>query len=167
MVERRAAVIAADEQGNDEIITQRLYDLQQYVTAHMNTDLNGGVTLAASYERDKQAIIKQASGDQNPNGNIYGKADDFCAPKFNVYTTAYLHCFLSQLEKYPSADELKSDLTLPDDKLYTHDFVSPVWSPDFAGWSVVLCALLLVIIVVRLVTIGILRLMLRHHYKSV
>ena len=48
MVQRREAVISADKQGNEEDIITRLYDLQRYVAAHMNTDLGRGVYLEHS-----------------------------------------------------------------------------------------------------------------------
>lgn len=54
MVQRREAVINADEQGNGDNIVERLYDLQRYVSAHMNTDLGQGVYLEKSYNRDLQ-----------------------------------------------------------------------------------------------------------------
>lgn len=167
MVERRAAVISADEAGDKDNITRRLYDLQQYVSTHMNTDMGKGVYLESSYKRDTRAILDKAAGDQNPNGNIYKKAQEVCAPKFSSYSAAYLQCTTSELAKYPAANELLGAVKLPPADSYLHDFVSPLWSPDFAGWSVVVCLVLALMIVARLVSIGILRLMLRHHYKSV
>lgn len=167
MVERRAAVQAADEAGNDEVTIQRLYDLQQYVSAHMNTDLGAGTYLKASFERDLQDWQTETYGDRNPNGNIYKKAQEVCAPRFSSYSTAYLQCTTSELAKYPSAAELENGEGRPKESNYLHSFVSPVWSPDFAGWSVVVCAVLILLIIARLVSIGILRLLLRQHYKSV
>lgn len=99
MVERRAAVISADEEGDDDVTVQRLYDLQRYVTAHMNTNLGQGVYLEASYKRDSRAVLDAASEDSNPNGNIYKKARDICDPQFGGYSTAYQQCFLREIEK--------------------------------------------------------------------
>lgn len=167
MSERRASVVAADKQGDDTIIIQRLYDLQQYVSVHMNTDLGKGVYLESSYKRDSQTLLNQASGDQNPNGNIYKKAQEVCAPRFSGYSAAYLRCTTSELAKYPAGDNLIQDVNLPSVNAYLHDYESPAWSPDFAGWSLVLCVILALMIVVRLAGIAVLRLLLRHHYKSV
>ena len=167
MVERRAAVLSADEAGNDDVIIQRLYDLQQYVTSHMNTDMGTGVYLEQSYKRDSQAALNAASADTNPNGNIYKKAQEVCGPRFSVYSTAYLQCTTSELEKYPAADELVQEANLPPVSGYVHVFVSPAWSPDFAGWSVVVCVVLLLMIIVRMVGLGILKLLLRRHYQNV
>lgn len=167
MVERRAAVIAADEVGSSEVTTQRLYDLQQYVTTHMNTDMGKGVYLESSYKRDSQAALDKAASDSNPNGNIYKKAQEVCAPRFSGYSAAYLQCTTSELAKYPASDNLLGAVKLPSASSYLHDFVSPVWSPDFAGWSLVVCAVLVLMIVGRLVSLVVLKLLLRRHYRSV
>ena len=167
MVERRAAVMAADKVGNQEITIQRLYDLQHYVSAHMNTDLGKGVYLEAGYQRDSQAALTAASGDQNPNGNIYKKAQEVCAPRFSGYSTAYLQCTTGELAKYPAASSLTEAVHLPSASSYLHAFASPFWSPDFAGWSVVLCGVLALMILARLIGLGILKLMLRQHYRRI
>lgn len=167
MVERRAAVLVADEQGDEEEMIARLYDLQRYVSAHMNTDLGRGVYLQESYTRDVQDWQAEQYGDRNPNGNIYKKAQEVCAPQFSIYTTAYLQCTTSELEKYPAADELADGSNKPRQETYIHAFASPVWSPDFAGWSLVICAFLVVLIILRIIALAILRLMLSRHYKSI
>ena len=167
MVERRNAVIAADEAGDQENTIQRLYDLQQYVSANMNTDMGKGVYLEAAYKRDSQAILDKASGDTNPNGNIYKKAQEICAPQFSHYSTAYLQCTTNELAKYPSASELLGAVKLPQANSYLHDYVSPLWSPDFAGWTVLIAGVIVLMIVSRLVSLAVLRVLLRRHYKSV
>lgn len=167
MVERRDAVLAADTVGNDDITIQRLYDLQRYVSAHMNTDMGKGLYLQAAYDRDVKKADNSASSDQNPNGNIYKKAQDVCAPKFTRYSTAYLECTLSELQKYPASTNLISSVHYPNPDTYLHVYASPLWSPDFAGWSVLVCVILGLMIVARVLSLLILRLLLRRHYKSV
>lgn len=166
MVERRSAVLAADGAGNIDVTVNRLYDLQRYVTAHMNTDMGKGVYLEASYKRNVQAAYDRASADSNPNGNIYKKAQDICAPKFTRWSTAYVQCTTSELAKYPSATNLVDDVKLPKADTYLHVFVSPLWSPDFAGWSVLVCIALVAMIVARLLGLFVLRMILHHHYKN-
>jgi hypothetical protein len=167
MVERRAAVIAADEVGNDEVTINRLYDLQRYVTSHMNTDMGKGTYLQASYKRDVKKAYDQASQDNNPNGNIYKKAQQVCAPKFTAWSQAYVQCTFSELGKYPAATDLASGVKLPPADMYLHVFASPLWTPDFAGWSVVVCILIVLVIVARTISLLALRIMLRSHYKSI
>jgi len=167
MVERRAAVVSADEAGNEENTIRRLYDLQHYVAAHMNTDMGKGVYLESSYKRDAQAVLDAASSDQNPNGNIYKKAQEVCAPRFSGYSAAYLQCTTGELAKYPAATNPETAVVLPSADSYLHSFASPTWSPDFAGWSVVVCLVISLLIIIRLIGIGILKLLLRRHYTSV
>jgi len=167
MVDRREAVIAADNAGDDKITQSRLYDLQRYVSAHMNTDLGKGVPLEASYTRDYQVVYEQAAGDVNPNGNIYKKVQVVCMPQFSHWSYAYIQCTTNELAKYPAAGNLVDLVQWPVPDNYVHAFASPVWSLDFAGWSLVVCGVILILIITRLIGVLILRLLLRHHYKSI
>lgn len=167
MVQRREAVLTADREGNEEVIIQRLYDLQQHVSSHMNTDMGKGIYLEYSYKRDTQSAYDAASSDNNPNGNIYKKAQDTCAPRFSYYSTAYLQCTLGELNKYPAASDLISSVNLPNPDAYLHNYVSPVWTPDFAGWTILGGIVLLLLIIIRLITLAALRLLLYRHYKSI
>ena len=167
MVERRNAVIVADERGDEGVTLQRLYDLQQHVSSHMNTDLGRGVYLESSYNRALQNWQAEQFGDRNPNGNIYLQAQQVCAPRFSSYSAAYLQCTTNELAKFPAAQDPADGTGKPRQETYIYGYVSPIWSPDFAGWSVLVCALIALLIVARLVGLGILRLMLRRHYQSV
>jgi hypothetical protein len=167
MVERRNAVISADAAGIDTVTGDRLYDLQQYVSSHMNTNMNGGLYLTSSYKRDTKAAIQAADSENNPNGNIYVKAQQTCDPHFTRWSEAYVQCTVAALATYPAASNLTSALNLPPVSLYLRDYVSPVWSPDFAGWSVVVCIVLGLMIIVRIVSLIILRLLVRRNYKSI
>lgn len=166
MLERRNAVIKADEAGDEAVIINRLYDLQRHVSAHMNTDLGRGVYLESSYNRDLQDWQAAQYGDQNPNGNIYKLAQEICAPRFSGYSAAYLQCTTSELAKYPAAVNPGDGSGKPRQETYIHDFTSPVWSPDFAGWTIVLSGVIAALIVLRLISLGILQLLLRRHYRS-
>ena len=167
MDQRRAAVIDADKGGNIDTITNRLYDLQRYVSAHMNTGLGRGVYLEKSYNRDLQNWQQDEYGDANPNGNIYEKAQEVCAPKFTHYSYAYLQCTTNELQKYPAAKDPANDTSKPRQEAYIYNYESPVWSPDFAGWSVLVFGVILLLVVIRLASMGVLKLMLRRHYKRI
>jgi hypothetical protein len=166
MIERRSAVLNADQAGVEEITINRLYDLQRYVSSHMNTDMGKGVYLESSYKRDTQAAYDRAAVDSNPNGNIYKKAQEVCAPKFSRYSYAYLQCTTGELAKYPSATELQDAVAAPKADTYLHAYASPLWSPDFAGWSIVVCAVLVIMIITRFISLMVLRIILHQHYKS-
>jgi len=167
MVQRREAVTNADTAGDNEITQGRLYDLQRYVSAHMNTDMGRGVYLKEAYERDVQTAYEIAAVDTNPNGNIYKKAQEVCAPKFTHWSYDYIQCTTDELAKYPAAGDLVSSANLPRADTYRHVFFSPLWSTDFAGLSVLLFGVVAFMILVRLIGVLLLRLLLRKHNPSI
>lgn len=167
MVQRREAVISADKEGDEEATINRLYDLQRYVSSHMNTDLGRGVYLESGYNRDLQQWQQNQFGDGNPNGNIYKKAQEVCAPQFSNYSFAYLQCTTNELAKYPSAADPASETSKPRQEAYIHGFSTPLWSPDFAGLSTLVFGVILLLIIVRLTSLAVLQLMLRRRYKRI
>lgn len=166
MVERKEAVLSADKVGDVAVTKARLYDLQRYVTSHMNADMEKGVYLEDSFRRDTQAAYTAASNSNNPNGNIYKKAQEVCAPQFTSYSYAYLQCTMNELAKYPSAGNLTDTVVLPKASSYRHVFISPLWSPDFAGWSVLICIVIFTIIIIRSTSVAILKLYLHKRHSS-
>lgn len=160
MAERRDAVLAADKTGDKEAIKARLYELQRYSAAHMNAEA-GPIYLENQYKRDSQAAITAASGDGDSNGNIYKKAQDTCAPRFTHYSTAYLQCTVDYLNQYAPANNPSSTVALPKADAYRYSFAAPLWSPDFAGFSVLICLVILLMIIARFVGLFVLRMMLK------
>lgn len=167
MIQRREAVISADKAGDEQIMIQRLLDLQHYVSNHMNTELGRGVYLENSYNRDLQNWQTSQYGDSNPNGNIYKKAQEVCAPQFSNYSYAYLQCTTNELAKYPSAQSPATDTSKPRQEAYIHAYSSPLWSPDFAGWSILVFVAIILLIIIRLISLLILQFMLKRHYKRI
>lgn len=166
MIQRRDAVLAADK-GEDLQVTQsRLYDLQRYVSSHMNTNM-GSIYLEGQYERDSQKVVANAGGVENPNGNVNVQADAACKPRFSGYSQAYLQCFVDELEKFAPGQSLASTVNLPKVDNYRHSFAAPVWSPDFAGFSVLAAIAIAFVIVVRLIGLGVLRLILKFKHSDV
>jgi hypothetical protein len=166
MDQRRAAVLTADKSGDETVIQSRLYDLQRYVTTHMNAD-TGPFYLENEYKREAQRRVDSAKSYTNPNGNIYAKAEGVCRPQFSVWSEAYVQCFADQLAKYPPSANPAENVTLPDVNLYRYSYDSPVWTPGFSGIAVVVCIALILMIVARLVSIGVLRLLLKRHYRGI
>ncbi len=160
MSQRRDAVLQADKTGDTEAIKARLFALQRYVSSHMNADM-GSIYLENQYRRDSQRAIDSASSVGNPNGNIYKKAQEVCAPKFTHYSQAYLQCTVDYLAQYTPADDPASAVNLPKADAYRYSFVSPLWSPDFAGLSVLVFLLILLMIFARLIGLMVLRMLLK------
>jgi hypothetical protein len=166
MIQRREAVQTADKAGNTADMTNRLYDLQRYSVSHMNAD-SGVFYLEQQYRRDVQKIVDGAKNVGNPNGNVNVKADAVCKPQYTAWSPAYVQCFADELAKFPPSPDPVQNVTLPSTDLYRQSFVSPLWSPDFAGWSVLGCIAIIIVIVVRLISLGVLRLLLKQHYRGI
>ena len=165
MVERRTAVISADKAGDEEIMRARLFNLQRYSAAHMNAD-TGVVYLVEQYQRDTKAAIAAASA-RVGGDNINAKADATCKARHAGYSQAYVQCFAAELAKYPSGINAPDKANLPSPSLYRHTFFSPFWSPDFAGFGVLVCLILTVVILLRLGSLLLLRALLHRHYTGV
>ena len=167
MVQRREAVIAADKQGDAKTIENRLYDLRQYVSKHMNTSGNS-VYLTEKYNRDKAALVQKAVETNSADKDVINKkVDDICKPQFSGYNQGYVSCFAREYAKYaPGADPI-SNVKMPDPELYRADFASPLWSPDFAGFSIVVFLVLFTVIIVRVFMFLIFRIMLKVKYHDI
>lgn len=172
MIQRRDAVIAADEQGEENNTRNRLIDLQRFVSAHMNTGGNT-VYLEYQYERDSQAIIQAATAagaaDNADHDVINKKVDDICKPQFSGYNQGYVECFAREFARFAPGSDPVSEIAvdLPDPERYRFVFASPLWSPDFAGFSVLACIALVVVIIVRLIGLLILKILLKTKYQDV
>jgi len=168
MVQRREAVISADEQGDQTVIRNRLIELSEYVSAHMNTDRNE-VYLEAQYERDKAEIVKQTVTQQTQTDRevINAKVDAICKPQYQGYSQGYVQCFAREYAKYSPGQDPVSTVKMPDTDRYRHIYAAPLWSPDFAGFSVLICLLITGVIVLRLLSLWTLRILLKIRYKDV
>lgn len=166
MSNRRDAVLAADTAGDTVAMTSRLYDLQRFVAAHMNT-ATGGFYLEGQYKRDSQKIVDTASHYADPNGNVNAKAEAVCRPQYTVWSPAYVQCFTDQLALYPPSPDPAANVKLPSPDLYRYDFIAPLWSPDFSGWSTLALVVVGLVIAARLASLGVLRLLLHQHYKGI
>lgn len=166
MLERVKAVEAADKLADEEVIQERLYELQRYVSQHMNTSTRD-IYLQTIYERDSRAILKKAEdANRQTHNTIWNKAANECYAEYPGYWQGQIQCILEKQKSFPTSSPI-TEVQTPDPAEYKHTFLSPVWSPDFAGWSVLVSLLLLLMILVRVLVMVALRLMLRHHYKRV
>lgn len=164
MLERRNNVLASDESGDDIALENSLYQLQYYSMTHMNAS-TGPFYLEGKYSRDYQAAAEKASS-SNPNGNMSAHADEVCRPQFGpTWSMAYVQCFADELAKFPPSPDPTQNVEAPPADLYRQEFASPLWSSDFAGWSVLACLAILFVIVIRLMTLLTLRIMLKWRYR--
>jgi len=142
MVTLRSAVYAADKNNGD--VTTALNNLRSYVYAHMNTNLatSDGVyppiQLKYTYDRLVQAENAEVS---QTNSQLYTAAENSCQQQIPTgFSGRYrISCVTQYINDHGAKVQ-----PIPD-ALYKFDFVSPTWSPDLAGWSIVLTILLLLL----------------------
>ncbi len=147
MVHLRDAVYQADQ--NNGNVEQALQNLRAHVQAHMNTDLSNGATavyppiqLKYTYERLQQAERQRAD---TASTLLYTQAQQTCEA---LYPGSFsggprIPC----IEQYVAQHAVKPN-PIPD-SLYKFSFMSPRWSPDLAGWSLVATIILFVFAMVR------------------
>lgn len=164
MIERRNAVYAADKAGNADDIIYRLSDLQRYAASRMNAD-TGVFYLQETYNRDVRELVEKSSASSSSNQTVNDAAEAVCKPQFSSWSQAYVQCFVNELNKHDGSNTLPT-VQLPAPALYRYSFISPLWSPDFAGWSLVVCAVLIVAIVARLVSLIVFKIMLKRRYQE-
>lgn len=149
MIVLRDAVYAADKNGQD--VRQPLSNLQAYVTRHMNTNLSSGpnavyppIQLKYTYDR-----LVQARGDQlaKTNTQLYNDAQHYCEQQNSTDFSGRNR--VPCIEQYVQSHSTVK-LTPISDALYKFSFVSPKWSPDLAGWSLVIAILSALLFIVSL-----------------
>lgn len=155
MVTLRQSVYTADEQNKD--VELAMYELRQFVYSHMNTDLTSGQNSVFPPIQLKHTYDRLAAAEQERiktvNETIYSDAQAYCEAK---YPQSYsggprVPC----IQEYIAANGVQPR-QVPD-SLYKFDFVSPFWSPDAAGWLLVLTVLTTLLLVVRVAVPFILR----------
>lgn len=163
MIERREAVEAADRLGDDFAVQNRLYDLQTYSSKRMNASTE--VHLVKKYERDVERLANQAREANQSGDNIFVASDNICRQRHSGYSQAYVFCMDAELAKYPPGEDPVSEVNLPSAALYRHSFSSPAWSADFAGWSLLLTAVVGLAIMIRIIVKAVLHALLRQRYQ--
>lgn len=163
MQDKRNAVIEADKSGDEKQITQKLYELQKYVSSHMNTDLGKGVEITETFKRNQIKYINDTQS--NNNINIYKQANENCQAQNFKYLNQYRQCVYDYINSIPGGKVLSSTIISEDEMrlVYIHNYISPLWSPDLAGFFVLITAILVLVIVVRIISEISLRIMLRKY----
>lgn len=164
MDQRRQSVHSADEEGNEVVLRERLLALREYSSSHMNAN-TGTFVLQHQYDRDSEKALAEAQArsenSESPNGNIYKKAAEICDPQFSGYSAAYMRCFVNEISKYPESGAIDDTVKVPQAELYKNNFASPVWTPDFAGWTVLAAIILSVVIISKIILTLVLKMILK------
>lgn len=167
----RRDVISADKSGDKEKIKASLVALQQYVSSHMNTSLNSGVYLPEEFARAQEAAYASAASATNPNASVYQQASIDCRSRFQgtvaSYRNDYVACVAERVQALGAGLDPSELVREPKKEDYQYNFISPVWSADLAGWSVLFCVVITSVILLRLISELIVRQLLKHRFKTV
>jgi hypothetical protein len=148
-IELREAVTKADMENGD--VETPLRVLREHIYSHMNADLSSGSGLQQpvqlKYRYDRLVAAEKARADA-ASGGVYTQAQAECERQFPAgQVGASGGGRITCIEQYVSSHGVTQS-QIPD-ALYKFDFVSPVWSPDVAGISLLLAAICLLLFVVR------------------
>jgi hypothetical protein len=150
MVRLRDEVYQADK--NDQNVNAALNNLRFYVYSHMNTGLSTGdsvyppIQLKYTYQRLEQAQATQVKAE---NANVYTDAQIYCQQQIPNGFSGRVR--VPCIEQYVTTHTAVA--TPIPSAMYKFDFVDPLWSPDLAGFSVLVSVVLLLIFIVRLVLV--------------
>jgi preprotein translocase subunit SecF len=152
MIKLRDAVYAADKDGAD--VQKPLRGLQDYVTHHMNTNLSAGNTsvyppiqLKYTYER-----LVQAAGKADPaSSQVYSQAQAYCEQQNSTDFSGRnrVPCIEEYVQSHGGTNAPAAGVPA---ELYKFDFVSPKWSSDLAGWSLLVFIFSCLLFVISFVT---------------
>jgi len=146
MIDLRNKVVQADKNNGD--IETALRNLREFVYAHMNTNLSSGnnsikppIQLKYRYDR---LIAAEKQRVNDANAKIYTDAQAYCEKAIpeGLSGRGRVPC----IQDYVSSHGIKQQ-PIPDG-LYKFDFVSPAWSPDLAGVSLLVALVSLVLFIV-------------------
>jgi len=140
MITLRDKVYVADKNNGD--VNAALNNLRAYVYAHMNTNLSSGnntikppIQLKYTYER----LEAQAEAGAN-NSGLYTEAENYCQGQIPASVSISGRGRVTCIADYVTSHGGKQAAAIPA-ALYEFDFISPSWSSDLAGWSLVIAGL--------------------------
>jgi hypothetical protein len=146
-IKLRNQLTTVDQRDGD--VSLALNNLRKYIYSHMNTNLASGpdsiyppIQLKYTYQR----LLSAEQGSVNAtNAQVYTDAENYCQ---EIIPTGFsgrgrVPC----IENYVTTNGVKIQ-AIPA-ALYEFDFISPFWSPDLAGWSLIVSVIFLVLFIVR------------------
>ena len=160
MIVLRSAVYTADKNNGD--VNTALNNLRAYVYAHMNTNLSSGgnaikppIQLKYTYERLQSTGKAQAD---TTNAQMYTDAQTYCQVQNPVSFSGRTR--VPCVQDYVTSHGVQAT-TVPT-ALYQFDFISPTWSPDLAGWSLLITVILFIIYIISFSVDRLVRSKMRH-----
>lgn len=151
MVVLRQKVFTADENNID--INESLNNLRKFVYSHMNTRLKIGngsekpIQLTHSYDRAVDYAQSQAIAAGAGQANkVYTEAQKQCE-QAKLLITERVTCIQNYVTSHAGGI---TQINLPPKEAYIFDFISPAWSPDLAGYSLLMTIIFGVLLIIRL-----------------
>jgi hypothetical protein len=145
-LELRDKVLQVDKDNGD--VESALRELREYVYGHMNTQLAapGGayppVQLKYRYDR----LVAAQKAQQPSNATLATAAQNYCEAQIpNGRSLNRIDC----IQNYILTHGTPATVSIPD-SLYKFDFVPPIWSPDLAGFSLLVTAALVLAFIIRI-----------------
>jgi hypothetical protein len=119
------------------------------------------VQLSSSYNREVQRRVDAAAAMGKANdAEAYQRAQNECK---TANTVTYAQCVIDKTAAIAPGSNPVTQVINPPVELYSYQFYSPVWSPDFAGFSVLIFIIILLALIFRIVGAQIARRILRRH----
>ena len=173
MTELRDAVLTADASEDDAAVETALNELKDCVFNNIVINVvddngaqkvmfgTGPFYLEHTYIRAANRALEEAeknmTADSNPNGNVYQMASDVCRPQaiangWSWNDAGYINCMTSEIQKYPAADELTSDIasSLPSTELYRKNYASPIFVFSLSGVMILITIIVALAIICRM-----------------
>lgn len=145
----RDEVMKVDQDNGD--VEAALRELREYMHSHMNTALavDGGVYPPIQLKYRYERLVEASIAKTNQSNTVYADAQKYCEANEpeSFYGAGRLTCIQSYIDRQPNIKKQAANIP---DSLYKFDFASPTWSPDLAGWSLVLAGVFGLLFVVRL-----------------
>lgn len=160
MVRLRSAVVQADQNGSD--VSAAIKALNNDVFHHMNTQIVRPVELVNTYNKAAQAAIEAAN--QAGGADLYQEGTAQCERR-GIPLSSIAQCISEYALSHASGNGPKS-ITLPDKNLFVYTFASPVWTPDLAGFSLVITVVLILWLLLRLGEYILVRLIVRRRLRN-
>lgn len=145
MIRLREVVYVADKENGD--VEKALSDLRKYIHSHMNTDPSSGGNaikppIQLKYRYERLVAAQQAKTSEQ----IYTEAQKFCESQNQAVSgRSRVPC----IEQYITANSGPNAQI--DENLYKFDFVSPRWSADVAGISLIISLIGLILFLILLI----------------
>ncbi len=159
-IKLRDHVNQVDKDNGD--VEAALKQLREYVYSHMNTNLATGTSIQQpvqlKYRYDRLVAAEKARTD-TANSNVYNQAQAECE---RLYPGSFsggprVPCITNYVSTHGEKQQ-----PIPD-ALYKFNFEPPRWSPDLAGFSILISALFFILFALKFVGDKLVKYVLKHH----